>query len=155
MTKTAEKKVSEVILQEKKVVKIGGVDYEIAPPSAAVWIKASEIASEVPVREFDDDNILGEIFKNAGDYKAICRIVSYMILGVDNPNKGLSIIRKKSEVEKLADKLAKAPPSDVKNALSVLFAHHEAGFFFASITFLSEIRMTKPTRTETTASGQQ
>jgi len=153
---TTEKKVSKVILQEKKVVKIGGVNYEISPPSAAVWIKASEISSEVPVREFDEENILGEIFNNAKDYKAVCRIVAYMILGVDNPNKGLSILRKKSEVEKLAEKLTLAPPSDVKNALSILFTHHEAGFFFANITFLSEIRMTKQTKTtETIASGPQ
>lgn len=156
MAETVEQKVSNAILQEKKVVKIGGVDYEIAPPSAAVWIKVSAMASEVPVKKLNEENIIGEIFRNAKHYEVVCRITAQMILGVINPVKNplLSFAKQKSEVEKLAEKLVFAPPSELKQALNILFAHHEAGFFFATIAFLPDMMMTQPTRTEATASGQ-
>lgn len=156
MAETIEKKVSGAILQEKQVVTIGGVDYEISPPSAAVWIKASEIASEVPIKTLNEEDIIGEIFRNAGNYPVVCKIVAQMIIGVKNPVKhpGLSIFKQKSELEALTEKLIIAPASDIKKALNVLFAHHEAGFFFGTLTFLNDIRMTQPTKTEATASGQ-
>lgn len=156
MAETIEQKVSNAILQERKVVKIGGVDYEIAPPSAAVWIKVSAIASEVPVQKLNEEDFIGEIFRNAKHYETVCKIVAQLILGVQNPVKitSLSFRTKISEIDKLSEKLVLAPPSELKQALQILFAHHEAGFFFATITFLSDIMMTHPTKTEATVSGQ-
>ena len=156
MAETIEKRVSGAILQEKKVVKIGGVDYEIAPPSAAVWIKASEIVSKVPIKKLNDQDVIGEIFRNAGNYPIVCRIAAQMILGVKNPTKYpfLSVFQQKSELDKLAEKLVLAAPSELKQALNILFIHHEAGFFFGNITFLNDITMTQPTKTEATVSGQ-
>lgn len=155
MAKTIEQRVSDAILQEKKIVKIGGVDYEIAPPSAAVWVKASAIASKEPVGKLDDKDIIGEIFRNAVHYEVACQILAVMILGVKSPAKRTIFKESKDEYKELAAKLILAPPSEVKAAMSELFVHHEAGFFFGTITFLSEIAMTKPTKTEMTASGQQ
>lgn len=149
MANTIEKKVSGAILQEKKVVTIGGVDYEITPPSAAVWIKASEISSEASVKKLNEEDVIGEIFRNVNNYPIVCKIVAQMILGVKNPVKNplLSVFKQKSDLYKLTEKLVIAPPSDIKNALNVLFAHHEAGFFFGNITFLHDIKMTQPTKT--------
>lgn len=154
MKKTVENRVSGAILQEKLVVEIGGVTYEVAPPSTAVLIKVSAILAEVPSRKLDEDDVLGEVLRGAKDWSFVGRILAQMIIGAERPKNRIPLFQEKDSVKKLADKLLLAPPQELSDALKKLFKHHQVSFFFGLIDFLLEVGITTPTKKkETTAPG--
>lgn len=154
MKAAVEKQVSEALLQEKKVVRLGGADYEVAPPTIATLVKVSELVATLPGQSLDNGKVLGETLRIAKDCKALTDIVAVMIQGVQKPANRLSF--HKSDLQKLSQKLLyTASPVEIKDAMMDLLGHLEVGDFFGLTAFLLEVGITKMTRkAETTASGQ-
>lgn len=155
MEAAIEKTVSEALLQEKKVVRLGGVDYEVAPPTIATLVKVSELVALLPGQTLDEDKVLAETLRIAKDCTVIAEIVAVMILGVQKPEKRRPF--QKSDLQKLSQKLFHtASPVQLKNAMMTLLGHLEVGDFFGLTAFLLEVGITKKTRkAETTAFGPQ
>ena len=155
MKAAVEKQVSEALLQELIVVRLGGADYEVAPPTIATLVKVSELVASMPGQKLDDERVLGETLRIAKDCKVIADIVAVMILGVQKPANRLSF--HKSDLLKLSQKLFHtASPIELKDAMMRLLSHLEVGDFFGLTAFLLEVGITKKTReAETTASGPQ
>ena len=153
--KPIETKVSETLLQEKKVVRLGGADYEVAPPTIATLVKVSELVATLPGQTLDNEKVLGETLRIAKDCKALAEIMAVMIQGVQKPVSRLSI--HKSDLKKLSQKLLySASPVELKDAMMELLAHLQVGDFFGLTAFLLEVGITKMTRkAETTVSGPQ
>ena len=155
MKVAVEKRVSEALLQEKKVVRLGGADYEVAPPTIATLVKVSELVASLPGQSLDDEKVLGETLRIAKDCTVIAMIVAVMIQGVQKPE--ARRLLHKSDLQKLSQKIFHtASPVELKDAMMTLLGHLEVGDFFGLTAFLLEVGITKKTReAETTASGQQ
>ena len=65
--RTLEEKAADTILQRAAKVKIGGTEYEAAPPSIATLILVSEAVSRLPQRKLDDKSIVSECLAVAKD----------------------------------------------------------------------------------------
>lgn len=163
---TIEKKVADAVLQKAKVIEIGGVSYEVAPPSVATLILISDLLSNIPKVELGNEpDVLVWTLKNAKDCEFLGDIIATLILGA----KGLSEERvvtkehlfgliKKNEVvfidhkKNLSSKILQdITPKQLSNLASNLLESMEIGFFFQVTTFLLDLNLTKATKT--TASG--
>lgn len=168
-----EKKVADTILQKPYKVEVGGVTYEVAPPSIATLIIVSSLIAQLPVIKIDEKNVLLESLKVAKDCKVIGDIVATLILGADNLEEEMvvvekrlfGIVRKESKLivdnqRILSDKiLKKLTPRQVNNTTIDILNRMEVGDFFGLTASLIEVNLTKPTKdqegiAEMIASGQ-
>ncbi|MDR0429367.1 MAG: hypothetical protein LBH58_02670 [Tannerellaceae bacterium] len=84
MKQTVETKVAETILQKNKEVVIGNETRQVAPPSVATLILASEAISQLPQVNVDSENIASESLYIAKDCRVLGDIVAILILGAKN-----------------------------------------------------------------------
>lgn len=76
--------VSDTILQKPYSIQIGQETYEVAPPSIATLILASELISQLPKVELDKSLVTFESLRIAKDCKVLGDIVATLILGAEN-----------------------------------------------------------------------
>lgn len=165
-----EKKVADTILQKPYKVEIGGVTYEVAPPSIATLIVVSGLVAKLPDFNLDEKNVLLETLRIAKDCSLLGDIVATLILGADNLEEEKVVINKRffgiirEEVKTtinnqriLSDNiLKKLTPREVNNMTIDILSRMEVGDFFVFTASLIEVNMTKPTKgiAEMTVSGQ-
>ncbi len=162
-----ESKVADTILEKDKVVKIGGVSYNVAPPSIATLILFSKYTAKLPKEMLDSDNAIASLLQNAPMLEAVGGAMASLILGAekfethtDNVNAirlfgGKSWKNAETVGEKLAKELNKAPIDDIVKAFFELLEFMNLKSFFQLTTSLIEMNLTKPTKeVGTTASGQ-
>ncbi|MCC8154804.1 MAG: hypothetical protein LIP01_11765 [Tannerellaceae bacterium] len=166
---TTESEVAGAILEKDKIVKVGGKEYEVAPPSIATLILVSELASQMPALRpvKTEEDILNETLRIAKDCRMLGEIPAVLILGAKGLQEEITktwffgLIRRKKIVDKkkeLAEHLLKnlTPKEIAKLTVEVLRLMHVHHFFGLS-TSLSEINLLKPTKEveKMTASGQR
>ncbi len=170
---TIESKVADTILEKSMELEIGGVTFEVAPPTTATLILVSELVSQLPAvnsaKEAKD--IVNETLRVAKDCQVIAEIPAVILLGAANLKErrktvvkrffGLvreeteSVIDRKKEVAELL--LNHLSPQELNQLTVKLLMRLEIGDFFGFTTSLSEINLLKPTKEvgmTTTASGQ-
>lgn len=93
MGRTIEQEFAAAILQKPLVISIGGVSYEVAPPTLGTLILVSEVISLIPSFDFSSKKILTTSLSIAKDCRVLAEILAILVLG----SKGL---RKTEIVEK-------------------------------------------------------
>lgn len=173
MAKTLEEKAADTILQRAAKVKIGGKEYEAAPPSIATLILVSEAVSRLPQRKLDDKSIVSECLAVAKDCRPLGDIAAIMILGARHINdktndphteqKGWfrrlfsrnsnSVTKKEALAQEIIDTYT---PSELHGLITMLLQRMDLADFFALTTFLTEVNLLRQTKVETgtTAYGQ-
>jgi hypothetical protein len=161
-----EQRTAETILQKPEEVVIGGETYTVAPPSTATLILASEAIAQLPVVELDRENVVSESLYIAKDCRILGDIVAILILGAKRlketkitvKKRFCGLVKERKEVavdskailsEKILNELS---PQQINTLLSGMLAKMETAFFFGTIIFLTDINLTKATKT--TVSGQ-
>ena len=158
-----EEKVAQTLLEEPTTIIIGGEAYKVAPPSIITLVRASKYISKIPADTIDEEHIFGSIVHKAEDYENIAWAVAVILLG----NRFTETVRppfwqfwkRKKNIthgEILANKLTKAPITEVSAAFFNMLAQMDIRPFFVITTSLKGMMITKPTKeveTETTASG--
>lgn len=169
---TAEQRVGRAILQQPRSVTIGERTYNVAPPTTATLILASEAISLLPQTKLDEGRIVEETLRIAKDCRGIGDVVAILILGA----KGLTeeVSREKSSLFGLRHKkttevrdhkaelsaylLESLSPAELNLLLFDLVKDFQIGDFFGTTTFLLGINILRPTKrgveSETTVSGQ-
>lgn len=167
------------VLQKTKQIAVGDRVYNVAPPSTATLILASEAISLLPQMELDNDKIVVESLFVAKDCRVLGDIVAIFILGAKGLTEDVSrtvkrrkkgwlgwlgftetatvteTVDRKSELAKYL--LEELPPKELDIALSNLINDFQLGSFFGLTTFLIGINLLRPTKvveSETTAFGQ-
>ena len=158
-----EEKVAQTLLEEPTTVTIGGEAYKVAPPSIFTLVRASKYISKIPAKTIDENNIFGSIVDKAEDYENIAWAVAVILLGnrfteTVRPRFWQFWKRKKNitQGEVLANKLTKAPVSEISEAFFKVIGQMDIRSFFVISTSLKGMMITKPTKeveNETTASG--
>lgn len=173
MAKTLEEKAADTILQRAAIVKIGGKEYEAAPPSIATLILVSEAVSRLPQRKLDDKSIVSECLAVAKDCRPLGDIAAIMILGARHINdktndphteqkgwfrrlfsrKSNSVTKKEALAQEIIDTYT---PSELHGLITMLLQRMDLADFFALTTFLTEVNLLRQTKVETgtTAYGQ-
>lgn len=154
--KPVAKQAADALLQKGGVMRIGGAEYTVAPPTIATLARVSAIVAEMPAQDLDENKVLTESLRIAKDVaKPVARIMATLIVGEKRP--GLRSIKDEIKLRKIADHIYRsASPNEIRELLTRLLQHQEVGSFFGLTAFLLEVGITKPTReAETTASGPQ
>lgn len=173
MAKTLEEKAADTILQRAAKVKIGGKEYEAAPPSIATLILVSEAVSRLPQRKLDDKSIVSECLAVAKDCRPLGDIAAIMILGARHINdktndphtepkgwfrrlfsrKSNTVTKKEALAQEIIDTYT---PSELHGLITMLLQRMDLADFFALTTFLTEVNLLRQTKVETgtTAYGQ-
>lgn len=160
MSKKAEQKVAEAILQKTDPIEIGNKTYSVAPPSTATLIEVSGLISQFPKIDPQTNNILNESLRTAKDCKSLGDIIATLILGAEPPYRRIvgrwkkkAYSRNKKQLKN--DLLHHKTPAELSMLTARILKMMQIDFFFSTIIFLSEVNMTKPTKeTETTAFGE-
>ncbi len=176
MKQTIETKVAQTILQQPEELEIGGKTYQVAPPSVATLILASEVVSLLPQVTLDEDKVVEETLSIAKDCRKLGDLLAILILGAKHINDkverretrrkrhlwGLfhtteTVTITETAKEALSRELLETvSPRDLNNAVSKIIYMLQIGDFFGLTTFLTGINLMRPTKVETepTASGQ-
>jgi len=97
-----EKQVAATVLQKPIEETIGGETYQIAPPSCATIILASELVAQLPAIQLNPENIASETLYVAKDCRILGDLLAVLILGA----KGLSeTIIMPETIEKTVEKI--------------------------------------------------
>lgn len=157
--KTIESQVKDTILEEPRSVKIGARTYEVAPPTIATLILASEAVSRLPELTLDPDRLVQECFYAAKDCRVLGEIAAILILGARRsesreaarPGKwgclGRLISRRRKCRDALAEEiLLSLSPKDLFNVISGILATMQLSDFFGLTTFLSEVNLLHQTK---------
>ena len=169
---TAEQRVGRAILQQPRSVKIGERTYNVAPPTTATLILASEAISLLPQTKLDEGRIVEETLRIAKDCRGIGDVVAILILGakglteeVSREKSSLFGLRRKKTTEVRDHKeelsaylLESLSPAELNLLLFDLVKDFQIVVFFGNTSFLIGINILNPTKreveSETTASGQ-
>lgn len=173
---TIEQRVGATLLQQPRQIEVAGKTYNVAPPTIATLILASEAISLLPQERLDDERIVEETLRIAKDCRALGDILGRALLGQalspedkDSEERtteertllGLRRRRTTQTIDRkreLSDELLEAlAPRDLYRLISELLRDMQLGDFFGATTSLLEVNLTKPTRgveTETTARGR-
>jgi hypothetical protein len=164
--KTIEAATAATILQRTQRVALGGIDYDVPPPTLATLILVSEEVSYLPKVTFDSSTAITDALREARNYRGLADIAAIMLLGA----KGLEVeeevttklwgiiprtkrvkVNKKAE---LADRLMNITISELAQGVAEVLGMMQTEHFFALATFLTNINMTMTTKVaKTTASG--
>jgi len=158
-----EEKVAQTLLEEPTTIIIGGEAYKVAPPSIITLVRASKYISKIPADTIDEEHIFGSIVHKAEDYENIAWAVAVILLG----NRFTEIVRPRfwqfwkrkkhvTQGEVLANKLTKAPVSEISEAFFRVIGQMDIRSFFVISTSLKGMMITKPTKeveNETIVSG--
>lgn len=102
MPENIESQVAKTVLQQREEIIVGGEVMEVAPPSSATLILASEEAAKLPRIKLDSENIAGEVLFVAKDCRVLGDLVAILILGA----KGLTEVVKVAETaEKTVERI--------------------------------------------------
>lgn len=176
MKENIETKTARTVLQQPERITVAGTLYEVAPPSTATLILASEVVARMPQFTPDPQRIVEQALALAGDCRPLGELVALLILGA----KGLTQTRKvKREVEKsvcdtcffglvrrprtvvqtveeevVVDRLAELSrvlleeltPAELHSLTARLLARMQVADFFGLTTFLSGINLLRQTR---------
>lgn len=152
---TIEAKASDVILQERIKVNIGGVTFLATPPMSSTLIEVSKYISYLPpISEGDNEAILQWVLKNAKDIEVIYDIIEVLIMGAVSPFIRLSPIASISRWFKrryLRKAILRSSPKELILALVNILQKAEASDFFVAIVFLKGENHLKPTGGNTTS----
>lgn len=168
MAETIEKKVAKAILQKPVSVKIGNQKYEIAPPSIATLILASEAISELPSIEVNRDNMFEEALAMAEGCRGVGDILAILILGAKGITEKREIVKKrffgliKEKKTETIDKkkelskkiLEDMTPQQVSELFNTLLSNTQIAFFLGITTSLIEVNLLKRTKIKTIVSGR-
>ncbi|TXD47333.1 hypothetical protein [Polaribacter sp. IC073] len=153
-----EQKTASAILQRKEEVEINGTTYKVEPPSTATLILVSEQLANLPSEKLNQDNVIGEVFKNVENGRAIARSFAIMILGAKEIEKTNFIYRffRIDKLEKLTNEIMHYEISKYVKEYVRIISLMQVQDFFMLITFLKEVNLTKTTKKviKTTAAGQ-
>ncbi|MEB3041267.1 hypothetical protein [Capnocytophaga gingivalis] len=158
-----EEKVAQTLLEEPTTIIIGGEAYQVAPPSIITLVRASKYISKIPADTIDEEHIFGSIVHKAEDYENIAWAVAVILLG----NRFTETVRPRfwqfwkrkenvTQGEILANKLTKAPMSEISEAFFKVIGQMDIRSFFVISTSLKGMMITKPTKeveNETIVSG--
>lgn len=169
-TRTIESRVADEVLQRPMTVKIGGKDYDVAPPTLATLILVSAEIARMPSEKIDMKDMIYGTIARAEEYRPVADAIAVLILGA----KGLKGTRKRlrsryfglvrEEVEEPVDLKAElselilneCSPHDLNMMLVDLLKRMQLGDFFGLTVSLTEINLLRRTKeTVTTASGRQ
>lgn len=142
---TTERKLADTINQMAKQIKVGTREYERKPANLATIYELSALISEGA--EIDKEgNIVYEVFKKAKENRNMPQILATMILTVPRPEYRTK--EYKNELKDLTEYiLYDVTPSEWANIFSDAMSGLEVGPFGEIMRFLSEFRITKPTKT--------
>ena len=177
MEKTIESKVAATILQQPIEVNIGSDVYNVAPPSVATLILASEAAARMPQISLDENKIIDEALAVARYCRPIGEFAAILILGakglkgvmeveeeqtrcVFGVRYGKRKVKRQVEYdakqELAARLLEELTPRELYQLIARLLQQMQIGDFFGVTTFLTEINLLRPTKVDdkTTASGR-
>lgn len=171
-----ESAVAAAILQQPIEVNVGGEVYNVAPPSVATLILASEAAARMPHMKLDDNRIIEETLASARYCRPIGEFAAILILGAKglkgtkeieerSPRRILGIrfghrtVTRRVEYDakqELAERLMEdLTPKELYQLIARMLQKMQVGDFFGVTTFLTEINLIRPTKVEeTTASGR-
>lgn len=181
MELTIEQKVATAILEKPlATIDLAGHTYEIAQPSIATLILASEIISTLPtLGTVDPDSVFYTVIEKAKDFRAIGDLCAVLVLGAKNLKeereevvtkkrffgllttykKRIVTIDKKAELADII--LNNLKPATILNVIIQRLKELDIVSFFAITTSLNAANILKPTKETTqevvdvtTASGQ-
>ena len=157
--KTIERRTEEVILQTPRRILIGNRRYHVAQPTAATLIMLSAEISELPtgiVSEKELD-IFTRTLRYAKDCGGVGCVAAVMLTGAWLTQfGGIGRWLCRLRVRRMASRLLAVHSSATLNAaVTTLMREMQVADFFALTAFLAGVNITKPTKAETTASGQQ
>lgn len=141
---TVEQKTAGAILEKPKEVVIGGVTYQVAPPSTATLILVSELVSTMPRVDISEESVITGTLKIAKDCNPIGEIVATLIIGAKELSKPFQFKYKVKKLSKVL--LMELSPKQLSDMTLDLLKGMETGDFFGLTTFLIEINLTKTTR---------
>lgn len=177
MENAIESKVAATILQQPIEVNIGSEVYNVAPPSVATLILASEAAARMPQISLDEKKIIDEALAVARYCRPIGEFAAILILGAKSQNGireveerqprrvlgircGHRTVKRQEEYDakqELAARLLEdLTPRELYQLIARLLQQMQIGDFFGVTTFLTEINLLRPTKVDekTTASGR-
>lgn len=157
--KTIERRTEEVILQTPRRILIGHRTYRVAQPTVATLIMLSAEISELPTGIVADKelDIFTRTLRYAKDCEGVGRVAATMLVGAWLTQFG-GIGRRlcRWRVRRKARRLLAAHSSATLNAaVTTLMREMQVADFFALTAFLAGVNITKPTKAETTVSGQR
>lgn len=155
-----EEKVKDTILENPINVQVGSKTYQVAPPTIATLILASEAVSRIPKFTLDPEKLVQECFRIARHTRFLGEIAAVLILGaqrsdlrVKPAHTGLFsrlralFSRRRTQKDLLADEiLFNLSPKDLFQVLSRVLSTLELSDFFGLTTFLTEINLLHQTR---------
>lgn len=162
--KKIEERVADTILQRDITVSAGGRSFTVPAPTLGTLIMVSERIADIPYLGAEKNAAV--ILANARQGHAIAEVLAIYILGakaikedVNAPKKRLPFLSKgntpKSKLEELTEDIELSmTPGDMNALYAQLIEATDFSDFFEVSTFLREASLTRPTKVETTASGQ-
>lgn len=160
MENAIEQKVASAILQKPIELTIDGERYTVPQPTIATLILASQEIGKLPNIPMDSKNPILDSVAKAEYYKNIGRVYATIILGAKRVNDErttgrLLWKRKEKMIDYISRKIVEEyTPRQLNEMLGELLGGMELAFFFAITTSLNDINNLKPTKTQTTVSGQ-
>lgn len=165
---TIESRVASAILERNVAsIDIDGTRYDIAPPTLATLILASEIISTFPVvdaTKIDRENRIYSALQNARHYRRIGELIGVLILGAKNVNgerettsvsrhlfglirRRKTVVTKCNRAVELGEKIMmNVRPSVIYELIVKLLQQNEITTFFAITTSLSAANILKPSK---------
>lgn len=178
MERNIESKVAAAILQQPMEVTVGEQVYQVAPPSVATLILASEAAGRMPQISLNPEKIIDETLSVAKYCRPMGEFVAILILGakclkeehtkeIEEERErrvfgfrcGYKKVRRRERVDikrALADRLLEElSPRELYELTARLLQQMQIGDFFGISTFLIETNLLRPKKVEeTTAYGR-
>ena len=111
-SKTMQARVADEALERDEAITIGGVTYNVAPPSTATLILVSEAVAELPEMRLDSESLVTDMIREAKNCRPIGKAVATLITGAKR-------IKKDAEMRELAMAIKKE--EDEKPLLKRLF----------------------------------
>ena len=156
----AEAKVKDTILEKAIKVQVGSKTYEVAPPTIATLILASEAVSRIPKFTLDPEKLVQECFCIARHTRFLGEIAAILILGaqrselrVKPAQRGVFsrlralFSRRRTQKDQLADEiLLNLSPKKLFEVITQVLSTLELSDFFGLTTFLTEINLLHQTR---------
>lgn len=157
-----ETRVKGTVLEEPVTVVIGQKTYNVAPPTVATLILASEAVSRLPKITLDPEKLVQECFFVAKDCRVLGEVAAVLIHGAKPADiqrrTPLSRIKqavrrlfnnKRTEKDILTDEiLATLSPTDLFQVISKILSTMQLSDFFGLTTFLTEVNLLHQTKVE-------
>lgn len=158
--KQIEAKVKDTILAKAIMVQVGSKTYEVAPPTIATLILASEAVSRIPKFTLDPEKLVQECFCIARHTRFLGEIAAVLILGAQRSELRVKpaqrgffsrlralFSRRRTQKDQLTDEiLLNLSPKELFKVISQIMSTLELSDFFGLTTFLTEINLLHQTR---------